>query len=125
MHNSSGPAPDFIPLTSSSATNEDNSNSTNTDSSSAVRPSTLPRTQRSSRGRGGHLSNSHRGRYGPPSLPRGLANSAQSQVRTKRKREPTSGESAEEQSNLHLEDVVQRMPWHPSGLSRYSPGIIG
>ena len=121
MHNHpSGPAPDFISLQSTTTTNSSN-NSTN----SGDNVTTAEGNSRhfSKRGRGGSITSSHRGRYGPPSLPRGLV---QNSTRTKRKREPTSAEnSGEEQaSNLHL-DKITKMPWHPLGFTQYSPGIIG
>lgn len=119
MHNHpSGPAPEFISL-QSTTTNSSGNNSTTVNAGDNVTTAEGSR-HFSKRGRGGSITSSHRGRYGPPSLPRGLVNS----TRTKRKREPTSAESGEEQATtLHLE--ITKMPWHPLGFTRYSPGIIG
>ena len=136
MHNHSGPAPEFISLQSgSSATAAAGDENTGTASEGSR---TLP--SKRGRGRGGlnnTTSTSHRGRYGPPNYPRGLASSnfrenndfTKNTTRSKRKREPTSGQDSGEDSTTttttakHL-DII-RMPWHPPGLSRYSPGIVG
>ena len=149
MHNHSGPAPEFISLQSGGSTNSSSittaageENTTTHSSEGGSSRSSLP--SKRGRGRGGlnnTTSTSHRGRYGPPNYPRGLASSnfrenndfTKNITRSKRKREPTSGQDSGEDSTIttttttttakHL-DLI-RMPWHPPGLSRYSPGIVG
>ena len=134
MHNHSGPAPEFISLQSAA-----NSSTTaaggvvvisGEENTTAPEGRTLPKRGRGRGGLNNTTSTSHRGRYGPPNYPRGLVSST---TRSKRKREPTSGQDSGEDSTIttttttttakHL-DLI-RMPWHPPGLSRYSPGIVG
>ena len=141
MHNHSGPAPEFISLQSGGSTNSSSNttaageeNTTTHSSEGGSSRSSLP--SKRGRGRGGlnnTTSTSHRGRYGPPNYPRGLASSnfrenndfTKNITRSKRKREPTSGQDSGEDSTTAKHLDILRMPWHPPGLSRYSPGIVG
>ena len=140
MHNPSGAVPEFISLQPAA---EDLVKEHEED---FAKPSAAAKGQQ-------HRNNSRssglssRGHYGPPKTPRGgLIRSQSDQVRSKRKREATSGDRVQDQGlsevvcTAHFngaaeavtngdfaEDlmVLEWMPWHPSCLRRYSNGIVG
>ena len=138
MHNPSGAVPEFISLQPAAEDVKEHEENFAKPSAAAAKGQQHRNNSRSS-------GLSSRGHYGPPKTPRGgLIRSQSDQVRSKRKREATSGDRVQDQGGLSevvftngaaeavtngdfAEDlmVLEWMPWHPSCLRRYSNGIVG
>jgi hypothetical protein len=144
MHNTSGPVPEFIPINGNGDEVVVNG--------AASRPFNHTQHSKHHHPKGfGRGSTSSRGHYGPPKTGRGMVASPPqrpfsstteaSAHRTKRKREGTSADrrlngtiSTEQKDHkTHFNGIMkeeaaailERMPWHPLTVQRYSEDIIG